>query len=146
MPTAGRLVAAILYGLLAWLVSEMIKPLFPAGMDFGRFSEINALIGVVVGWIVAGSRAGLGWRASVGSGLTASAAVLFWCLFLQSFGEMVRKSLRMQYGGAMDAVVGVFQLMIEHVQVMASSLVIVTLLVGGIVAGLIVEWSARRWD
>ncbi len=146
MPTAGRLVAAILFGLIAWQVSQMLKPLFPESVALGRFAEVNAVIGIFVGWTVVGSRVGQGWRAAVGYGLTGAAALVFWGLFLQSFGEMIRRSLRKQYDGAMDAVVGVFELMIEHVQIMVAVPVIVTLILGGIVAGLIIEWSARRWN
>jgi hypothetical protein len=54
MPTAAKLAAAILFGALAWLASELAIPFFPEGAAVGRFAEWNAAIGAVIGWRVAG--------------------------------------------------------------------------------------------
>ena len=37
MPTAAKLAAAILFGVLTWYVSELVTSLFPDRTDFGRF-------------------------------------------------------------------------------------------------------------
>ena len=142
--TAAKLVGAILFAALAWYTSELIKPLFPDGYDPGRFSETNALIGLGVGWVVAGSRAGRGMASGISAGLTATVALVFWGLLLNCTYEMLRLSLRRQYDGPVEAVVGVFQLMIENLFLMLTPEVIGTLLIGGAVAGLIVEWTSRR--
>lgn len=145
MPTAAKLVAAILFALLAWLTSELIKPLFPEERNVGWFSEVNALIGIFVGWRVAGSRARTTWTNAVSYGLTATAALVFWALFLQSFGEMVRMAFNRRYDGIAQAVIGVFELMRDHGVMMLEAPIIITLLVGGVLAGLVTEFFGRRF-
>ncbi len=145
MPTAAKVVAAILFAALAWVTSEMIKPLFPDERNVGRFSEVNAVIGLFVGWIVAGSRAKTTLANAVSYGLTATVALVFWSLLLQSFGEMIRFSLNKRYDGPAEAVIGVFSLMYEYGMLMAELHVIATLVIGGILAGLITEFFGRRF-
>ncbi len=145
MPTAAKLVAAILWGVLAWYVSQLIKPLFPEGTDLGFYAEVNAVIGVAMGWQVAGKRAGTTWAGAISYGLTATVAVVFWGLFLHSFAEMVRMSTRKLYDGPVDAVVGVFALMAEYGTLMLDTTVIGTLVIGGVLAGLLTEWTARNF-
>ena len=81
MPTAGKLVAAIVFGALAWFVTELCHPLFPDAREPTYFVEITIGFGILMGWIVAGSRAGMGINAAIGYGLTTSAAIVFWSLF-----------------------------------------------------------------
>ena len=79
MPTAARFVAALCLAVLAWVVSEQIKPLFDEDKAFGNFNLINFVIAVAVGWQVIGSRAGRGLSAAINNGLTGGT---FW-----SFGD-----------------------------------------------------------
>ena len=76
MPTAARLVAAILLAILGWVLFDLIRPLMPEGTDFGWFNYVNAFIGWCVGWIVMGRRAGRGFVSGINN---ASLALLLWC-------------------------------------------------------------------
>ena len=145
MLTAARMVAGILYAGLAWYVSQLIKPLFPEGSDLGFFAEINAGIAFLVGWQIAGSRAGGSWPAAISYGLTTTIAMTVWALFLHSGGEMVRQSLRKLYDGPAEAVVDVFGLMFEYGTLMATPQVLGMLAAGGILAGLLVEICGRNF-
>lgn len=142
--TMAKLVAGILFAALAWYVSELIKPLFPEGYDPGRFSETNAAIGFGVGWVVAGSRAGRGWMSGISAGLTAAFALVFWGLLLNCTYEMIRLSLRRQYDGPVEAVIGVFQLMMSNLLIMLDAEVLITLFGGAIIIGLVVEYTSRK--
>lgn len=144
MPTFARLVAAVLFAALAWWTSELIKPLMPDEKPMGIFSELNAAIGLVMGWRVQGARAGRGYNAAIGISLTTIAAIVFWGLLLNSTIVMVQLSLRKAYDGAVEAVVGVVDLMAVHGQIMLDATVIGTLVVGGLVAGMVTEWASRR--
>jgi hypothetical protein len=146
MPTAAKLVAAIAWAALAWWASELIKPYFPDGRDLGRFSEVNALFGLVMGWRMAGPRVGLGWWAAVGNGFTTTLALVVMGVFLHCFAEMIRFSLRRMFDGPVEALVDIFRLMVEYLVMMARTDVIAVLLVGGILAGLVAEWAGRRWS
>ncbi|MEL7213274.1 MAG: TrgA family protein [Pseudomonadota bacterium] len=144
MPTFARLVAAILFAALAWWVSQLIVPLMPNERPMAYFAYINAAIGLVMGWRIQGARAGNGYNAAIGISLTTVAAVVFWGLLLNSTIVMVELSLRKAYGGAVEAVVGVVDLMAVHGKIMLDATVIGTLVVGGLVIGMITEWASRR--
>jgi len=145
MPTAAKLVAGLLWALVAWFASNLIKPYFPEGTDLGRFAEVNAALGLLLGWTMAGPRAGLGWSAAISYGLTTTVSLVVVGVFMHSFAEMVRLSMRRMYEGPVEGVVAVFGLMVEYFALMAQPDVIVTLLVGGLIAGLATEWAGRRW-
>lgn len=145
MPTGPKLFAAILMACLAFVVSQMIKPLFPQGTDLGWFSQVNAGIGLVIGWMFLGVRCGTGYANATAMGLTAVAGLVFWGLLAHSVYVMVVRSMRMMYDGPMEAVLGVFELMLEHAHLMAVPSVIGTLVAGGLILGALVEWSSRRW-
>ena len=146
MPTAAKLVAGALFAALAWVASGLIVPLLPEATAVGMFAPVNAAIGFVVGWRVAGSRARTTLRGAVSYGLTAAFAMTFAALFLHSFAIMIRQSLRKLYDGPADALIGVVELMIEHGRLLAAPEVLGTLLLGGVLAGLATEWAGRRWS
>ncbi len=146
MPTAAKLVAGIMWALLAWFASNLIKPYFPEGMDLGYFAEVNAALGLVLGWTMAGPRANLGgWSAAISYGVTTTVALVVVGVFLHSFAEMVRLSLSRRYEGPIEGLVAVFGMMVDYFVLMAKRDVMVFLAVGAVVAGLVTEWAGRRW-
>ena len=145
MPTAAKLAAAILFGALAWWVSQMIKPLFPEGTDLGRFAEYNAALGAVIGWRVAGARARTSWPNAVAYGLTAAVGTVAMGLFVYSLLRMLSQSVRKVYEGPMEALVDVVRIMLENVQFIANGEVLTILLAGGVLGGLVTEWVARNY-
>ncbi len=144
MPTFARLVAAVLFAALAWWVSGLIVPLMPNERPMGYFALINAAIGLIMGWRIQGGRAGNGYNAAIGISLTTVAAIVFWGLLINSSIVMVELSLRKSYDGAVEAVVGVVDLMAVHGRIMLDATVIGTLVVGGLVIGMVTEWASRR--
>ena len=145
MPTASKLVAALLMALLAWIVSDMIKPLMDEGTDFGKFNIINAGIGFFTGWMVIGRRTGRGWSAAIGVGLTAVVVLVFWGLFLQSVHEMYLDSLKRRFGDPMEAFIAIFDIMWEYVRIIATRQIVTVLAVAGVAIGLLAEWAAKTW-
>jgi len=146
MPTFGRVVGAVLYGALAWYVSLLIIPLFPEGTTLGWFQEINAFFGAFAGWKVAGPRAGTGYVSAFSYGLTATVSMVVLALFFNSFFVMIEQSLRKRYGGAGEAVGDVFAMFVEHGAMLGTTEIVSTLLVGGVVAGFVVEFFGRRFS
>ncbi len=86
-----------------------------------------------------------GYRAAMGYGLRTMVTTVFWILLAFSTYLMILRSMDKVYDGPMEALVGIFDLMIEYATPMANTLMIGTLFVSGIVAGVIVEWVGRRW-
>jgi hypothetical protein len=145
MPTAARLVAALMLAATAALVSEMIKPLMPEGMDFGWFTWVNAGLGALCGWVVIGRRAGAGVGAAVGHGLTGLGALLFWAILLQAGYEMLRMSLRSRYGGPVEALEDMVRIAIDHAQFLLTPQLAAVLVAGGVLSGLAAEIANRHW-
>lgn len=148
MPTAGRLVAAALFGALFWYVSALGLPLFAAAEmpEPPWFVVLNAALGVVLGWIIAGGRAGLGtWMAAVSYGWTTAIAIAVVALFAHGFVRMIELSLRMRYDGPVEAVAESFGLMAGIGAVLATPDILLSLALGALVAGLVTEWVGRNY-
>ena len=145
MPTAGRLTAAFALALVGTYLAYLTGPMFPDDNmpDFWWPLCIGA--GLWAGWVVMGKRAGRGYSAAVGNGLTGVAAMVFWILFLAAFEDMIRKSLRRIYDGPIEAVIDAFQIMSEMAQDLVSQETIVCLIVGAIFAGFFSEFYAKRF-
>jgi hypothetical protein len=146
MPTAARLVAALSLGGLAWLASEMVRPLMPPHTAFGWFNYVNLALGLLCGWFIMGSRAGRGYVEAFGNGLTGVLALVFWAFFAQSFNLMLKQSLEKKYEGPVEAIVGMFDNALDYAMFLGDGPLIATLLGGGIVCGLLAEFTARRWS
>jgi len=145
MFTAPRLVAALLLACVGFLTSELIKPLMIEGTQFGYFSFANAALGLIVGWVVIGRRIGRGISAAISYGLTGAAALMFWGLFSQSVNEMLRLSLRRRYKGPFEALTDMVRIFVEFGATMATPQVLGTLFIGGVLAAVLAEVSARHW-
>jgi hypothetical protein len=145
MFTAPRLVAAILLAAVGFLASELIKPLMPEGTQFGWFNYVNAVLGAIMGWVVIGKRIGRGISAAIGNGVTGAAALIFWGLFTQSVNEMLKLSLRRRYDGPIEALTDMFRIGVEWALTIATAPVMGTIFVGGIIAAVLAEASARHW-
>ncbi|MBS0123057.1 TrgA family protein [Thetidibacter halocola] len=145
MPTAAKLVAALCLAALGFAVSEVIKTILPASIDFGAFSLVNAALGFVLGWVVMGKRAGRGMSAAISNGFTGMAALVLWGLFIQGVNEMVDLAMSRRYDGPFEALVAIFQIMTDYAGQMLDLKVITLLLVGGIIAGVLTEIAAKRW-
>lgn len=145
MPTAASLVAAICLAILAWILSDLIRPLMPEGTDFGWFNYVNALIGLCVGWTVMGRRAGRGVVNGINNGLTGTAVLFIWGLGVHSSYEMFRLAMRNRYDGAMEALTAIFVIASEFGLMIATLPVIGTAIVGAVVVGLLTDVAKKLW-
>lgn len=145
MPNAAKLTAALGMAILAFVVTGMIMALFEEETNFGWFTYINVILGFLVGWMVIGSRAGRGTVSAINVGLTAPVVLVFWGLFVQSCNEMVRIAMKNRYDGPFEALVSIFEIGAEWALLMTTIPVWATLLVGGVVVGLMAEFAWRSW-
>jgi len=145
MPNAARLVAAASLALIAFIVSEQIKPLMPEGQDFGYFTYVNIGLGLLCGWFVMGPRAGRGTTPAINNGLTGVAALVFWGLFVQSCNEMVRLAMRNRFDGPFEAILSIFKIGADYAQVLFNTGILSVLLVGAVLAGLATEFAWKSW-
>lgn len=148
MPTGGKLVAAVFFGMLAYFISDLIKPLLEEthGNRLTPFSWWNGFIGVVMGWQLIGKTAGKGYRSAFGMGLTTFAATVFWCLVLWSAVEMIDRSMRRAYNGAVEALQDMTQIFVEYAVMMAENDILIASVVGALFCAWVTEFFGKRWS
>ncbi len=146
MPTAAKLIGAVLFAALAWFVSVRIIEAMPEPGGTGLLAPLNAIVGAAMGWRVMGARAGDGFVPAIGYGLTTVFAITFWCLLIWSAYEMVERSVRGFYGGPGDALGGMGDLMIEYSAMIVTPPVIGAAVFGSLICGLITEYISHRWS
>lgn len=145
MPTAAKIIAALCMAVVGYVVSEVIKTLMPEGTGFGYFSWVNTILGVFVGWIVVGKRAGRGTGDAIGNGITGVVVLVLWGLLIQSSYEMFQLSMKRRFDGPVEAFAAIFELSIEYGTIMVDAGVIGVLVVGALVTGYATEYAARHW-
>lgn len=146
MPTAARLAAAIFFAVVGFFFAITASPYFPEAREPSYWIPLNMGVGAVIGWMVCGTRAGNGLSNVIANGLTTGIGILFWVFFLFSFHEMIKKSLRKSYDGPMEAVVDVFALMIDWVQVFLQQDLAIIMVAGCLLAAFVTELVGRRWS
>ncbi|MCB1365166.1 MAG: TrgA family protein [Rhodobacteraceae bacterium] len=147
MPNAARLVAALCLAVLAFVVSGQVKELFPEGTYFGNFTLVNVALGVIVGWLVMGRRTRTipGIAPAINNGITGVAVLVFWGLFVQGIGAMVKLAMRNRYGGPFEAITDTFRIMSEYGLMILVPNIIATLAIGAVLAGFATQYAARMW-
>jgi hypothetical protein len=137
MPTAAKAVSAVLLAVVAWLAADAVRPLLPEQTQFGKFNEVAALIGLLVGWRVLGNRVQGGFIEAFSGGLTGAAALVFWNLFVQSFNEMLGNALDRKYDGPFEGLIDVFYIGVDYAQYLLNPTVAGVILGGSIITALV---------
>lgn len=148
MPTGGKLVGAILFFLVGFQAARFtLTETFPEGMHSNLIFPLSiGAIGVWQGWMVSGSRAGQGMQQSIGNGMRCSVQIAFFGLLFYALRQMFIRSQNLRYDDPWEAVIATFDLFVEYfLQTTESPLIWGTLLVGGIIAGMLTEAAGRVW-
>lgn len=145
MPTGAKAIAALTFGVVGWLLANAYVPNMAQPQPVGMFRELTAAVGAIIGWMVMGTSVGKGYIAAMGSGLKTVVVLIICSLLLFSTYEMLMQSVKMVYDGPMDAVLDIFLRMFEHSAPLASTGVVMVILVGGLIGGVLAENASRRW-
>ena len=145
MPTAAKLIAALLLALMAMIVSEQYKPYMPEGWQFGNFTFVNAGVALVIGWKLVGGRVGDGAVSAINNGITAVLSLLIVLVFYHSFRLMILESMGAGYNGLVDALQDVIRKMTKYGLLLLHTEIITTLGVGAVITSLSAESISRRW-
>ena len=146
MPTAGRIAGAVIFGLFGWYLAGLSVSLFPESRAPAYWLPVVSFISLVIGWRVCGSRAGRGYNPAIGIGLTSAAAIAFWSIFAVAFNQMLSNALGNRYrDGTMEAVIDIFNQMIEFGMMFADTTLIATLLIGGVICAWATEFFGQRY-
>lgn len=146
MPTAAKLVAAVIFACMAFLVAHDFVTQMPHGSAPRGLREVAAAIGGFLGWATLGAE---GRRPrfvdAAGAGLRTSLYTLFWSLLILAIYLMIKQSLTGKYDGPVEAVLSVFDIMYAQGLLVLQPKVLAILGLGGVLGGLLTEWVARRW-
>jgi hypothetical protein len=145
MPTGAKLMAAICLAVLAFVLSQMIIPLLPETIQLGYFVPVNMAIGALTGWGVMGPRAGGGIKMGISNGLTGAIVLVLWGVFTQAVLEMLKHSLRKKYDGLGEAFIAVIEFGSEYILIMATVPIALTIVVGGVISGIITNRAKKNW-
>ncbi len=146
MPTATKLFSALFFAAVAWFAAAAYAPGLPEGTPAGRLLEVSAVIGAIVAWRWTGRRMGRSYSESLGTGIVTSVLIFLWTNLVFSIVEMFDRTTNMRYRDAFEAVLGVFDLMMQYGALMVRPEAPIILLVGGAIGGLGAEFVRRRWD
>ncbi len=145
MPSAIRLAGFVVFAAMGWVVSEMIIPLMPEGTNPGGFSIYNAILGAILGWVMMKPAVARSPSGPLGAGITTAVAIFFWGVFFYALAKMLSQSMKMRYDGPVEAVVNVFQIMMDYAVMIATPAIIITALVFGAFGGWFCGAVAKRW-
>ncbi|MHA6266660.1 TrgA family protein [uncultured Aliiroseovarius sp.] len=145
MPTAAKLVAAIILAVTGWFCAEMIKPLMEEGRDLSKFSPICAAIGLAVGWKFLGPRADRRLGSVGANAVTTTLVQVGVTLFVFAFAHMIGESMRKAYDGPVEAVQDIFVIGTELFLEYFTGEVIATAVLGGAIGAWCAFRAARAW-
>ncbi len=145
MFTAARLIAALCLAILAWLGSAEVMRLMPERHNFGVFSQVNAMIGFLCGWVIVGPRAGRGGAAAISHGVTGVVAAILWALLVHATAEMTDLAMRHRYGGPLEAFAAIFEIAVEYAAMLADTGFVMLMAIGAVLVGLVPEFASRHW-
>ncbi|MBF9060693.1 TrgA family protein [Rhodobacterales bacterium HKCCSP123] len=145
MPTAAKLVGAMVFFGVGWLAALQVLKTMPEGTPATFFPLTIAMIGLWQGWTVAGRHAGNGRGSAIGNGLRTSVQVALIGLVVFALRTMFMRSANLRYDGFGEAVVAAMDLFIEYGLQSLTVPVWGVLLAGGVIGGMICEGAARRW-
>jgi len=145
MPTAAKLVAALSFAFLAWVTGIMIEGVMPENQRVGYLYPVAIASGVIAGWFVSGAAKRARWIDAASTGMRTAVTATLIALVSFSVGTMIQISMRGRYRGPMDALLDIVNQFFNFGSLLLFLPVVVTILLGGAVAGMVTEVAGRRW-
>lgn len=146
MPTAAKLFAALGFAALGWLAAAVLGQGLPEGIVIGLVPEGAIVAGLVCGWAIAGREAGRGYGTALGTGLRTGAVMVVVVLLAVAIWAMLEASMRRQYPGPFEALMGMVQLMLKYGRLTGDAPFIGVMAAGSTGLGLLTEVVGRRWS
>ncbi len=145
MPTAGRLVAAVCFGVMGSVAAFVGIPTLPEGTITGYFVPFAGLTGIWLGWSLMGPKAGGRFALAMTQAIATTVVMIVVVILGISGWDMVERSMRLRYDGPGEAVLDTANLFWGYLQWMAVAPVIQALLIGTLVSAILTNIAARIW-
>ena len=145
MPTAAKLVAALSFAFLAWVVCIVVEGLLPEAQRIGRLYSVSIGMGAICGWMVSGAAPRATMIEAATTGLRTATITTICALLAFAVGTMLQIAMRGLYGGLMDALLDIFNEFIDFGAMILNLPTLATIAIGGLIAGMVTEAAGRRW-
>ncbi len=147
MPTAAKLFSAIMFAGVAYLSAHLYALNLPGGRPPGWLREMSGLIGLICGWWIMGSFASrpAGRIEAMGTGIRTAFTSALLVLIMFAFVEMLSRSMKGRYDSPTEAVLAVFDLILNLGRNMMTGEILGVLILGGILGGAVAHWAGRTW-
>ena len=145
MPTAAKLVAAVCFAIVAFAAALAYEPLLPESQRGKWFTLASAGIGLWVGWRVMGRMVGGDLRSASRAGVYTIFWLVLWAGLTFSLWEMLIRSWNKRYRTPTEALGNVIEIALYYGSLALNLEVILTLILGGMLAGILSELANRIW-
>ena len=146
MPTAGRLVGAIVFGATGAGAAFVGVPTLPEGTLPGYLVPFAGVVGIWQGWSLMGPKAGARTSLAITQGIATVAVMIVTVLLFVSCWDVIERSMRLRYDGPGEALLDVANLFWKHLQLlMAAPMSLAVLALGATVGAILVNIAARLW-
>lgn len=145
MPTAAKLVAALSFAFLAWVVCIVIEDLLPEAQRVGRLYPVSIAMGAICGWMVSGAAPRGTMLEAATTGLRTATITTICALLAFATGTMLDVAMRGLYRGPMDAFLDIFNEFMDFGGMILNAPTLATIALGGLIAGMVTEAAGRRW-
>lgn len=145
MPTAAKLVAALSFAFLAWVVCITVEGVMPEDQRIGYLYPVSIAAGALAGWFVSGAAKRAKYHEAAATGIRTAFTATFISLLTLSVATMLTIAMRGRYRGPMDALLDIVNQFIDFGMILVAAPVIVAIFVGGAIAGMVTESAGRRW-
>lgn len=145
MPTAAKLVAALSFAFLAFVVGTQIEATMPEDQRVGYLYPVAIAAGAIAGWLISGAAKRASYLEAASTGMRSSVIATAMALFAFSLGTMLHIAMRGRYRGPMDALLDIIDQFFDFGALLLHTPVAVAILLGGALAGMVTETAGRRW-
>ena len=146
MPTGAKLVGALSFAALGFGTAVLFLPHIPEGQRGQFFAPSCAALGLVMGWTVMGRLVGGDYKAAARAGITTSLWLFVWSILVFSLRLMLMRSYGQWYKTPIEALTGLYGIGLDYAALAMRIEVLGPLVVGGMLAGALTEFSSRRWS
>ncbi len=145
MPTATKLVSALIFAAIGYFAADMAAATLEEGISSGLVREIAAVLGVFIGWSVTGTFAPRSLGFGLAYGLNGSAVLVILTLLVVSASEMIGRSLQGRYDGPMEGLEAMIEIGIDRASALIQPTIMAVLILGGLAGGLVAHAVSRVW-
>ena len=147
MPTAAKLVGALVTALVAFGCAWAYGDVIPDGRPVGLLPFVSAAIGLCLGWFSLGPAAT--GATSLIDGMASGLRVVVTVAIAVAAGfgtcDMLIRAMAGRYDTVLDALLAIFYRTIELGTPALNADLIMILLLGGLGAGAVTYGASRRW-